>query len=307
MRRTTPEIVRLLSAVLFCVLLLISCGKNPPEETAYFDWSDYVIVTPVGGLPYEYRIPDGKVSVMKVPVITDLKSAIGKATGSEPAVGNEFGEKHAREIIVGNTTREESEELRAGLRKKDYAVVYRNGSFIVCGGSDEALIEAVKAFARAVPTLRADLDEGDVLRHVGNYAPEVRVFINGIDIEKYSFSQIYTIMTSNPWELASQFETLYGYELKATSSTRYDKLTGPKITAPGARYIVFGKGDGFLDDAPEAEPGTAVVLCNGTSIMIYSDEETQRIYPYLLKLIERTPTVDGKNSVEIPVGVTVID
>ena len=302
MQKTAHGTARLLSAVLFCALLLISCGKNPPEETAYFDWSDYAIVTPVGGLPYEYRIPDGKVSI-----ITDLKSAIGKVTGSEPAVGHEFGEKHAREIIVGNTTREESEELRAGLRKKDYAVVYRNGSFIVCGGSDEALIEAVKAFARAVPTLRADLDEGDVLRYVGNYAPEVRVFNNGIDIEKYVFSQIHTIMPSNPWELASQFETLYGYELKATSSTIYDKLTGPKITAPGARYIVFGQGDGFLDEAPEAEPGTAVILCNGTSIMIYSDEETQRIYPYLLKLIERTPTVDGKKSVEIPVGVTVID
>lgn len=271
-------------------------GQTDPTDDAQgaFDWTGFVIITPGSGLPQEYDEFGQSVNLF-----ARLRIAVEEVSGSSPEYDFSLSERREHEIIIGDTDREESVSLRDELGEKDYVVAYRNGSFVIWGGCDDALKSALKSFIAMIPVLKKDLAEGDLVRHI---VEVTTVYLNGVDIRQYKFSSVKDVATPYSQYFAREFEKRFGYSLVRTSYV-YEAYRDT-VTSPNSRYIVFGYGAGFADDAPEAEPGTAVVLCNGSSIMIYAGEGETGLDSRLIKLIESTPTVNGEKHVEIPAGVT---
>ncbi|MBO7376788.1 MAG: hypothetical protein J6V01_06750, partial [Clostridia bacterium] len=293
MTRRPSGFIRLLSFAAAAVLALSSCG-NKQEEPGPFDWFDYVIVTPASGLPTEQGAFGQQTNLLNA-----IKHAISAVSGAEPSHVSELDDETAHEIIVGCKLREDSKTFLGELREKDYLVSYESGRFYVLGGSDEALVVAIRTFINKIPTLMSDLSDGDIVRYTAYYPPVIPVIINGIDIEKYSFSMTKDWPFNDLSHFVHEFKSRFGYELKCSATPVYEAFRN-EIASPGARYVVFGRGDGFTEDAPDAEPGTAVLLCNGSSIMIYSaDDSDNLLYLYLIKYLERIPTEDGIKTVEI--------
>ena len=295
--------IALLLAV-FLLLFTVSCNRQQDDAEPAFDWSDYVIITPSGGIPQEFGDYGRKTNMLK-----EIRNAVEKEPGVYLGLDYGSNPRHEHEIQIGFTGREESEALKGELREKDWVVAYRGGNFIICGGSDDALLAAIRAFIREIGNIRPGIEDGDLVRYTGKYPELIPVIINGTDIKDFYTSSVIDNRSFNVKILSDLFYTKYGYRTHIDGSIKYEPYI-PSITNERAHYIVFGFGKDFYDGAPEAEEGTAVILCNGSSIMIYSYGEGQDKYKnllnYLFKVIDEAPLVDGKKEVTIPVGVTVI-
>ncbi len=292
-----------------CLLLALitlafsaSCNRQQDDAEQAFDWSDYVIVTPNLGIPQE-DVGFGR----KTNMLQEIKEAIEKVSGCFPDHFYESSVPREHEIQIGFTGREESEALKGELRENDWVVAYRNGNFIICGGSDYALLAAIRAFIREIGNIRPGIEDGDLVRYTGKYPELIPVIINGTDIKEFSFSSS-EHCTPAHLSFLDSFYRKYGYR-PSSNEINYSAYI-PLITSERSHYIVFGFGRDFYDGAPEAEEGTAVILCNGSSIMIYTYGEGQdkykNLHNYLLKVIDEAPLVDGKKEVTIPEGVTII-
>lgn len=294
-----------------CLLLALitlafsaSCNRQQEDAEQAFDWSDYVIVTPNLGIPQE-DVGFGR----KTNMLQEIKEAIEKVSGYFPDHFHESSVPREHEIQIGFTGREESEALKGELRENDWVVAYRNGNFIICGGSDDALLAAIRAFIREIGNIRPGIEDGDLVRYTGKYPELIPVIINGTDIKEFSFSKVKDCGPPATLYFSDSFYRKYGYKTHTNGVKDYEAYI-PSITNERAHYIVFGFGKDFYDGAPEAEEGTAVILCNGSSIMIYTYGEGQdkykNLHTYLLKVIDEAPLVDRKKEVTIPEGVTII-
>ncbi len=138
----------------------------------------------------------------------------------------------------------------------------------------------------------------------------IQVMINGTDVKEFRFSHVMECVYPATKYFCSSFCSEYGYNPDRNATIAYEANV-PLITGDRAHFIVFGYGKGFYDGAQEAEDGTAVILSNGNSIMIYSGgdgtDKFKKLHAVLLKIIAETPTEDGKKSVNIPYGVTVVN
>ena len=89
------------------------------------------------------------------------------------------------EIIVGNCCREESRSICAGLLYHDYEISIAGTKLCICGGSDEALLEAADRFAGEVMTDDGRFEGNVLLRYDRDY-PVKSVTVNGKDLFSYT-------------------------------------------------------------------------------------------------------------------------
>ena len=162
------------------VLTLSSCGERK------LDLTDYTITYPYG------------VSDEVFGAILDLREAIKEATGVKLKYNDDFvNEKlgdtvptDTKEILIGRTNRAESSSYELG--RDDTAIYLENGRLVINGGSDAAIVEAIKTYI-------AEYIDGATLkaprRALINRAdyPYGKVTLGGVSI--YDYCIVYTTET----------------------------------------------------------------------------------------------------------------
>ena len=149
---------RLLSFVVCILLLLSSCSDDvldpiitaPVEEFPTSELTEAATSVSLAG----YKVVRSeKASKAIVSAAVEFKQTIESVVGSMN-IGDDWhksGEalpNEALEILIGDTNRSESVELKAELLQDDYAVKYfpESGRIAIIGGSDEATIKAISYF-----------------------------------------------------------------------------------------------------------------------------------------------------------------
>ena len=61
----------------------------------------------------------------------------------------------AKEILVGETNREETKQVLEGLQEFDYAIVMVGSKLVICGGSDEATLQAMAIHRKYYDQIRS--------------------------------------------------------------------------------------------------------------------------------------------------------
>lgn len=146
---------RLFAFLVSIILLLPSCTGNLPDVTVGPDGSAAPEQTEAAAISlagYTVIRPEhAEAGVLSAAI--DLKkeleaSAEGIAISDDWYRSGESLPDQAKEILVGNTNRAETQELLRGLLADDYAVKYfpESGRIAICGGSDEATVKAIGYF-----------------------------------------------------------------------------------------------------------------------------------------------------------------
>ena len=93
----------------------------------------------------------------------------------------------AKEILVGQTNREESSSVYSSLAQNDYVIEYfESGRIVICGGSDSATKTAVEHFISTHLDVKKDLLSSDLyFKYTDKYEIE-NCTVNGNAISSYS-------------------------------------------------------------------------------------------------------------------------
>ena len=214
-------IISVIAAVLAVAIgLSLFFVLRPDPE---LDLTDYVIT-------YEYGVSDEVFGA-----ILDLREAIKEATGvklkySDDFVNEKLGDvipTDTKEILVGRTNRAESSSHDLG--RDDTAIYFENGRLVINGGSDAAVVEAVKLYI-------AEYIEGATLkaprRALINRAdyPYEKVTLGGVSIYDYCI-----VHTSETQTIAKRLQA----EIAEASGAVLDMYPASKDTGTD-REILLG-------------------------------------------------------------------
>ncbi len=125
------------------LVLLASCGGGEAETPKKND--DATVINKIENLSDYVFVDMQSTNTTVNDVIKDLEDSIKSATGIKLKRQVAF-KKSDYEILVGTTNREESINAAKGLGRNDYTIGKINNKIVIVGGSDEALLEAVKLF-----------------------------------------------------------------------------------------------------------------------------------------------------------------
>jgi len=116
---------------------------DPTEVVEYIsmaDLSSYTIVRP----------KDASKPLQRAGVTLRNKLKLGVGIQLELRIDNSSDTISECEILVGRCDREESRQFAQGLMLNDYGYTVIGKKLVICGGSEEATVEAVNAFIEAV-------------------------------------------------------------------------------------------------------------------------------------------------------------
>lgn len=155
----------LILAILMLLPFAVACGNNggsddtsaigstEPEITVDPDAPGEVFDVAVEGAT-EYKIirPE-KTSDEVVNAAVKLRHAVMDITGTDVTISEDWYNKNtetlpetAKEILVGQTNRQESIDALSSIRRRDYVILEKNDRIVITGGSDAAVAEAVDYF-----------------------------------------------------------------------------------------------------------------------------------------------------------------
>ena len=140
---------------LFCFFITVlmcfsffSCGKTGGYEKENKDDGDKTVVKlTVFDEVSSYKIvrPE-KGSEAEKNAVSKLVKALQPVIGAIPKVGTDFDGETKKEILIGNTSRQETIETKKELFWGDYKIVVKGDKLVICAGSDSALSDAVDFF-----------------------------------------------------------------------------------------------------------------------------------------------------------------
>ncbi|MBR3965897.1 MAG: hypothetical protein IKJ91_02355 [Clostridia bacterium] len=171
----------ILVALLLIALVFASCGEKAPSNSGAIvlktidNISDYVIVR------------SGNSSSEVTQNATSLRKAINEATGAGVSIKTDDF-KSKCEILVGETSRQESIDAHEGLRSSDYLIKMVGNKIVIAGGSDEALADACKFFKTNFINAEGKwvkAPTGDGYRVMGKYLVD-SLSVDGVDISEFS-------------------------------------------------------------------------------------------------------------------------
>lgn len=264
----------LLLTVLLSAIVLVGCSKTPNGETdgtttpsagdntsapaelvtLFKDGrTDYRIIWPSRPADPEFN---AYVAIQKAFGVCGVKIT-GDRDSTEPT---------ELEILIGETSREESQSALKGLRDSDYVIRMMGKKLVIVGGSAEATYKAatqfISEFAASDTTVLA-LPEDLSSSHSEQY-PVMSMKINDVDISEFSIVIHYptTHLTKYAAErLSSAISTLTGYTLKVTNDS-HDKSGHEIILGQTSRaqssvaddeYSVhFGDGNLYIEGGTSA-------------------------------------------------------
>lgn len=142
--------------IFLCFMMVLSCACTiePSDEiTTRDEAEESTLPSAVSLAGYKVIRPTEagqKIVESAVALRNELNSYFGNGVG----IGDDWVQNGAElpaqalEILIGNTTRAESAEVKSGLLGDDFAVKYfpESGRIAICGGSDEATARAVEHF-----------------------------------------------------------------------------------------------------------------------------------------------------------------
>ena len=142
-----------LFALLLAICIMVSCTPSVPEEPV--DDTQPPIEEPAQTLEFsltkDFVIvrPDVK-QAQEVEALQLLGRGLQSANGIRFSKGTDYDENEC-EILIGNTSREASQTASEGLSYMDWTYeVVSDKKIVVCGGSPESTLTAVRAFLREV-------------------------------------------------------------------------------------------------------------------------------------------------------------
>lgn len=153
-----------------------------PSEPVVLDLSEYIIIRE-SDYTEDYKN-----------CVRALRNGIEERTGIKLDMledyaypGHEIKET-AKEIIIGNTNRPETEKYKPGLREKDFVVTYENDRVVILGGSAQSTMKAVDYFldtfvSAADKNITVYTNRVDLVRH--DYAVG-DISLNGAPISDYT-------------------------------------------------------------------------------------------------------------------------
>ncbi|MBQ3125957.1 MAG: hypothetical protein IJC15_02710 [Clostridia bacterium] len=254
----------LLSMALAMLFLLSACNADvgpdetlPPETTvapeetepapgplvlAAGGKSEYVIVRPEIA---DSAVVDAGASLYSAFAQAGIEIGLGvdwEKPGTDPAT------RPPKEILIGETNRSESAEVRKTLRYDEYAVTVLGERVVICGGGPEATAAACAAFiAEYLPgtnggelTLSRDIS----LTHSAEY-PVTSLKLAGQDIAAYTIAYTDSKFESAAKKLQSEIVAACGWMLPVESVNRAEgkiilvgKPTDPDMIKPcDGRYV----------------------------------------------------------------------
>lgn len=192
--------------VLLCILslLITSCntGKGIKSDTSETDkettnqiisLKDYTIIRPESGTQTE------------IDAALLLKSTVFKATGEEMDIstdwtsGSESLNSDDKEIIIGNTNRNETVEFSVGLTRKDYIIQITDTKIVINGGSSVSTYTAVEYFCENY----LSYEEGSaVLKNQKNFKMKHEYIFGELDIKIVSLN----VLTASNAQVNKQAE-----------------------------------------------------------------------------------------------------
>ncbi len=181
-------IILLLTLLFSSALLLVGCDKTPDQDgkkpstdrivlSAIEDLSEYTIVRHDGGID-----DAGKAAASR------LRQKINESFGVDLKISLD-SKKSDKEILLGNTSREESKDAASDADTYSKFVIKRAGNkIVIVGGSDEALMNAIDFWVTRMTNksgeLCVPLDGGKYI-----YAPEGKLYkitVEGAPLSEYT-------------------------------------------------------------------------------------------------------------------------
>ena len=232
MKNTLLRIISLVLCFSF-ILPLSSCNKeskpNGDIDVPKFKFnSDYTIVR-----GYAYESSEEIISAIQL-----IREAVGAVYGEFPTMETDLrrpGDTSVNEyeILVGDTNRDQSQEMIASLGVSDYAYsVESENVIVICGGSPKATLEAAKQFCLDVlgydpDTKKANAENisvavGKEVRYTHDYEYENAV-INGVDVKDFVIAVKNDKKKDLGYEAAKMFSKLSGAVIPIVE---YSELSG---------------------------------------------------------------------------------
>lgn len=164
-----------------------------------------------------------------------LRAEIKEATGVELQIGNDYSDEHPHEILVGQTSRQGSAALLAGLRYNDYALTVHGDDLVICGGNPEKTYEAVERFLQDClgEGERVTVDASLNIREAKDYEVDA-ITLCGVDLREYSIVYAKNALygeRNEAYVLRDCITDLFGYQLEIRDDS----------TPAGEREIVIGE------------------------------------------------------------------
>ena len=133
-----------LLSLIMC-LAIVSCGDKENGKT------DDGKTTPIKAETLDdigsYKLVRGDTcSEDQKAAAVSLRKALGTVLDNMPALGTDYDGEKSKEILIGNTKREESVKALEGLHYDDYVIKQDGTKIVIAAGSDEALTNAVNFF-----------------------------------------------------------------------------------------------------------------------------------------------------------------
>lgn len=206
MKKQFPAPIRSLSLVLLLLVLLslpVGCKKstgifpNDSYEGVTTDPQDgqSVLLNLVkdGSTDYTIICAENASGTIKNKAL-ELQQLLSAYTGAIFNVStdlyNHYQEtlpEHACEILIGDTNRPVSAEMRALISQDEYIIAEKNDRIIIMGGSDETTINAIDYFIKHHLTCDENITILQGSRHIGGFSYHLgTISIDGILLENYS-------------------------------------------------------------------------------------------------------------------------
>ncbi len=270
MNRKIIASLLLVFAMLLPTVLMMSCDKGPAvTETPSglkFDGDGKLIVQTADGEKHiavkrikaeelaSYTILSADLASTAVSsTLISLKKTLAEKVGDVAGVGTDWVDRGAempvgtKEILIGITNRPES-PTKENLRIKDYTIKFENDRLVICGGSDDATLEAFDFYVENfIDTARKELlVPEEPLRHEYGYTL-ASAKVNGVELADYK------VVAKSDFKLG-----------KAPIEEFVEAMTGFEHKGKGGRTITFEGG---------ATEGTCSVLPSGDNIIIKCSDE----------------------------------
>ena len=247
--------------VLMC-FSFFSCGKTGGYEKENKDDGDKTVVKlTVFDEVSSYKIirPE-KGSEAEKNAVSKLVKALQPVIGAIPKVGTDFDGETKKEILIGNTSRQETIETKKELFWGDYKIVVKSDKLVICAGSDSALSDAVDFFINNM--INAEEKTVKVPAENGFLFESDRAF-DTLSVEGTNISE-FKILNNSLINDISDFENdvaslVLGYPL--------EKATNDAKIGDGGHYVVLdGSNINVNDYSITVEDGNIVLRGSHSSL-----------------------------------------
>jgi len=282
---------RFLSLILVSVMLLacISCqGKDTPETTTPSE----TVVTTESAKPF---VINASFKIIRSEFITDqtiveamqyIRKAIEEAYGHRLSLTDDWYRESAGlvpndyEILIGRTNRPQSKAAYDSLKNDDYMYSVDSENVItICGGNNEATLEAVKKFCldvlgydgKSVKKENPELTAGVSYKFEAKYDYET-VTINSKKIEDFTIAvrdSKYTVYTVPLVEALGKYN---GHNIKVKELSELNKDVDKNVIyvgasgADGSHLKNLGETGYLLSSKQEGDSLSVILDTNGVKI-----------------------------------------